>query len=111
VATCPGSLIVHADGTIAGCTEDDEADGCAGGELRHQGDPVHCCVWTLYGCNVGAACKSPPTVTDDASRHLSGHSVVTDCRGQRATDKKGARMKTVVYLRKQLHRTTRGYAR
>jgi len=30
VATCPGSLIVHADGTTAGCTEDDERGGCAG---------------------------------------------------------------------------------
>jgi len=25
--TCPGSLIVHADRTIAGCTEDDERGG------------------------------------------------------------------------------------
>jgi hypothetical protein len=29
VATCPGSLIVHADGTVAGCTEDDEPNGSA----------------------------------------------------------------------------------
>jgi len=24
VATCPGSLIVHRDGTVAGCTNDDD---------------------------------------------------------------------------------------
>jgi hypothetical protein len=41
---------VHADGTVAGCTEDDE-DGCAGRELRHQGDTVRSLVWSLDGCN------------------------------------------------------------
>jgi hypothetical protein len=49
VVTCPGGLIVHADGTIAGCTEDDEQDGCAGRELRHEADPVRCWVWTPAG--------------------------------------------------------------
>jgi hypothetical protein len=39
------------DGTVAGCTEDDEHDGCRGRELRHKGDPVRCRVWTLAGCN------------------------------------------------------------
>jgi len=33
VATCPGRLIVHADGTVARCTLDDDEDGCAGREL------------------------------------------------------------------------------
>ena len=33
VTTCPGSLILHADGTVAGCTEDDEPTGC-GAEHR-----------------------------------------------------------------------------
>jgi hypothetical protein len=33
--TCPGGLIVHADGTVAGCTLDEDEDGCRGGELRH----------------------------------------------------------------------------
>jgi hypothetical protein len=42
------SLIEH--GTV-GCTEDDEAEGCRGRELRHEGDPVCCWVWTLAGCN------------------------------------------------------------
>ena len=51
VATCPGSLIVHADGTVAGCTEDDERDGCAGRELRHEGASVRCWVWSLGGCD------------------------------------------------------------
>jgi hypothetical protein len=49
--TCPSGLIVHADGTIAGCTLDDDIDGCRGRELRHEGDPVPCIVWTLDGCN------------------------------------------------------------
>ncbi|MDQ6927003.1 MAG: hypothetical protein M3154_12325 [Candidatus Eremiobacteraeota bacterium] len=48
---CVGGLIEHADGTIAGCTEDDERDGCRGREARHEGDPVRCWVWTLAGCN------------------------------------------------------------
>ena len=44
VATCSGSLIVHADGTVAGCTEDDEPNGCGGRDLRHEGDPIRCYV-------------------------------------------------------------------
>ena len=28
--TCPGGLILHADGTVQGCTLDDEPDGCRG---------------------------------------------------------------------------------
>jgi hypothetical protein len=51
MATCPGSLILHADGTIAGCTEDDERDGCRGRDERHEGDWVCCWVWSLGGCN------------------------------------------------------------
>ena len=50
--TCPGSLILHRlDQTVAGCTEDDEPDGCAGHELRHEGDPVDCVDW-WGGCNL-----------------------------------------------------------
>jgi hypothetical protein len=48
---CPGSLIFHADGSIAACTEDDEPDGCRGRDERHEGDPVRCYVWSLGGCN------------------------------------------------------------
>ena len=51
MATCPAALIVHADGTVAGCTLDEDEDGCRGLELRHEGDPVACIVWTPYGCN------------------------------------------------------------
>ncbi|MDP9334846.1 MAG: hypothetical protein M3Q30_16275 [Actinomycetota bacterium] len=51
MATCPGSLILHADGTVAGCSEDDEADGFRGRELRHEGDPVVCYVWSVAGCD------------------------------------------------------------
>jgi hypothetical protein len=50
VATCPGSLILHRDGTTAGCTNDDEADGCRGLERRHEGDPTACTEW-FDGCN------------------------------------------------------------
>ena len=45
MATCPGSLIVHRDGAVAGCTNDDDQDGCAGLELRHEGDPTACIDW------------------------------------------------------------------
>jgi hypothetical protein len=40
-----GSLILHADGTIARCTEDDEADGCRGRDERHGGSPKRCLEW------------------------------------------------------------------
>ena len=46
-----GSLIVHViDRTAAGCTLDEEPDGCAGIELRHEGDPTDC-VREWGGCN------------------------------------------------------------
>jgi len=51
MATCPGGLIVHGDGTVAGCTLDEDEDGCRGRELPHEGDQVRCWVWTLDGCN------------------------------------------------------------
>ena len=35
---------------FAGCTLDDEPDGCAGIELRHEGDPTDC-VREWGGCN------------------------------------------------------------
>ena len=34
-------------GEIARATEDDEIEGCAGRELRHEGDPTTCIAW--YG--------------------------------------------------------------
>jgi hypothetical protein len=42
MATCPGSLILHRNGTVAGCTLDelDDDDQCPGLELRHEGDPA-----------------------------------------------------------------------
>jgi len=48
--TCPGSLIVHADGTVAGCTEDDEKVGCLGRDERHDGSPKRCIEW-FDGCD------------------------------------------------------------
>jgi hypothetical protein len=47
---CPGSLIVHIDGTRAGCSLDDDADGCRGIEEHHEGDPIRCVDW-FDGCN------------------------------------------------------------
>jgi hypothetical protein len=52
MATCPGGLIFHqADMTIAGCTEDEEHDGCRGTELRHEGTPMMCTAWYPYACD------------------------------------------------------------
>jgi hypothetical protein len=51
VASCPGSLIVHYDGTIDGCTEDDEAGGCRGRDARHEGDSIRRTIWNLSGCS------------------------------------------------------------
>ena len=43
---CTGSLILHRDGAVAGCTnDDDDQEGCAGREARHEGDPTTCVVW------------------------------------------------------------------
>jgi hypothetical protein len=50
MGTCPGSLILHRDGTTAGRTNDDDADGCAGRELRDEGDPTSCLDW-FGGCH------------------------------------------------------------
>jgi hypothetical protein len=48
---CPGSLILHIDGTCAGCSLDDDPDGCRGLEERHEGDPIRCTDWFDDGCN------------------------------------------------------------
>jgi hypothetical protein len=40
----------YRDGTVAGRTNDDDADGCAGRELRREGDPTSCIDW-FDGCN------------------------------------------------------------
>jgi hypothetical protein len=50
LATCPGSVIVHRDGTVAGCTNDDDEVRCHGRDLRHEGDPAVCVGW-WGGCN------------------------------------------------------------
>ncbi len=50
-ATCCGALIVHADGTVAACTEDGAAEGCRGREQRHERDSIRCWVWSLAGCD------------------------------------------------------------
>jgi hypothetical protein len=39
MATCSRGRILHTDGTVAGCTNDD-TDDCAGLDERHEGDPV-----------------------------------------------------------------------
>jgi hypothetical protein len=55
MATCSGAVILHDDGTVAGCVEDDEPDGCRGRELRHEGSPMSCIFWTLDGVGAGNA--------------------------------------------------------
>lgn len=45
MASCSGSRIVHLDGTTAGCTNDDDTDGCAGRDLGHEGTPKRCYEW------------------------------------------------------------------
>jgi hypothetical protein len=47
---CTGSLILHADGTITRCAEDDEVDCCRGRDERHDGAPK-CCLEGFGGCN------------------------------------------------------------
>ena len=38
---------MHLDGTVAGCTNDDDidGDGCADLDLRQEGDPHRCIDW------------------------------------------------------------------
>jgi hypothetical protein len=48
---CPGGLILHVDWTSAGCTLDEDADGCRGLELRREGDPDRCFEWYPDGCD------------------------------------------------------------
>jgi hypothetical protein len=50
MTSCSGSLIRHRDATVAGCSNDDDPDGCPGHELRHEGDPTTCIDW-FGGCN------------------------------------------------------------
>jgi hypothetical protein len=49
--TCSGSLIFHVDGTIAGCTADDDLEPCAGRDVQHLGDPKQCIDYWADGCN------------------------------------------------------------
>jgi WhiB family redox-sensing transcriptional regulator len=49
IANCPGGLIMHGDGTTAGCTLDEDGD-CRGHELRHESAPVRCYQWSPDGC-------------------------------------------------------------
>ena len=49
MATCAGRLILHLDGTIAGCTNDEDGD-CAGLDARHQSEPHRCIDW-FGGCD------------------------------------------------------------
>jgi len=42
---------LHVDSTVAGCTEDDERDGCHGIDERYEGDPHGCFEWFPNGCD------------------------------------------------------------
>jgi hypothetical protein len=47
VPNCSGGLDQHIDGTIAGCTLDDDVDGCEGLEAPHEDAPEAC--WKMVG--------------------------------------------------------------
>ena len=51
VEACVGSLILHEDGTVAGCSEDEESERCRGQKLRHEGEPKRCWRWWDGDCN------------------------------------------------------------
>ena len=42
---CSGGLIQHVDGTIAGCTLDEDEDSCVGLDERHEDAPEICWQW------------------------------------------------------------------
>lgn len=48
---CVGLLILHEDGTVAACSEDEENERCGGQELRHEGEPKLCWRWWRGDCN------------------------------------------------------------
>jgi hypothetical protein len=47
----PAQFEPFEQGATPGCTNDDDADGCRGRELRHEGDPTACTDWFEDGCN------------------------------------------------------------
>ena len=51
LATCPGRLVVHAEGTVAFCTEEPEGRPCVGYDRPHASEPDAC--WAKVA---GAAC-------------------------------------------------------
>ena len=78
VGACPGSLIVHRDGTVAGCTNDDDEDGCRGRDPRHEGDPTVCVDW-WGGCNTAASTSRSPA-TRHSCRSRGAHAFVRKAR-------------------------------
>lgn len=52
---CGGTLLTHADGTLAACTEELEGRSCAGNALAHAGGSVPCeAVLGVGGCELCA---------------------------------------------------------
>ncbi len=51
VRTCPGRLVVHAEGTVAFCSEEPEGSSCVGYGATHASEPDPC--WAKVA---GAAC-------------------------------------------------------
>ena len=43
--TCPGSLIVHVDGTSRAAHSTKNLDDCRGRDERHDGSPLRCITW------------------------------------------------------------------
>lgn len=50
---CGGTLLTHADGTLAACTEELEGRTCVGNQLQHAGGTVSCeAVLGAGGCEL-----------------------------------------------------------
>ncbi len=74
---CPGGLIEHADGTIAGCTIDDDEDGC----------PAASYYMRATRCGAGCGCAAAATTAastryDDASPGLFGMGTQEEAWGE-----------------------------
>lgn len=65
MASCPGRLLAHADGRVAGCTLG--AAGCRGRDLPHEGTPVRCWTWTREGCAYCGVQQTMPRHTRGAT--------------------------------------------
>jgi len=64
--SCPGQLVVHRDGTVAYCTEEQDGRACAGEDRPHRRGVLACRVVTRDPCS---ACNPVPLTTPQLTRH------------------------------------------